>query len=95
MGYSLVGSLKGNVDASFIIAEAKACLGLMVGDHNGVVVLSARKNVRGVHCTLHVEIHAILFGLEVIHNYGLIVPLFESDCRLAIMEVNKGVNSYS
>ncbi|XVF43908.1 hypothetical protein PTKIN_Ptkin02bG0079200 [Pterospermum kingtungense] len=59
------------------------------------VILAARKIFTGITGPLHAEIHAVLFGLEIVQQQGLRVQLVESDSLLVVLEINKGVQSRS
>ncbi|XVF70495.1 hypothetical protein PTKIN_Ptkin11bG0166200 [Pterospermum kingtungense] len=90
-----IGFSKLNVDAAFKVSSEKAVCGMVIRDYQGVVLLYASKDFSGFHSSLHAELMAICFGLELAHNEGFLVQLVESDSLLAVNEVKKGSSSNS
>ncbi|XVF82507.1 hypothetical protein PTKIN_Ptkin16aG0054600 [Pterospermum kingtungense] len=86
---------KVNMDASFLPLTRDATIGCVVRDHVGVVLGSAAAKIQQVLSPLQAELKALLYGLQMASalNYRRIV--LETDCLLAVKEVQKGANSSS
>lgn len=56
------GTLKLNVDASFLQGDLRVTCGVLFRDHAGQVVLSASQGFTGFMMPLHVELKVVLMG---------------------------------
>ncbi|XVF86490.1 hypothetical protein PTKIN_Ptkin18bG0044900 [Pterospermum kingtungense] len=91
----MIGFNKLNVDVGFEGLTGRAMYGMVVKDWKGCVLLSASKNVHGIHTPLQAKMMAILFGLQLVHREGLLVHNVESDSLVAISELKKGSSTSS
>ncbi|XVE74296.1 hypothetical protein DITRI_Ditri12bG0005400 [Diplodiscus trichospermus] len=57
--------VKLNVDASYEVGTDVAQIGVVLGNHDGLVLLSAVTMISGIVSVLQAELQAILFGGEV------------------------------
>lgn len=89
------GWYKLNVDAIFNSEELKACCAMVMRDRYGQVVVSSKMTFWGMSCSLHAELRAILFGLNIVKHQGLRVQYLESDSLLAVQQIEKGHDSFS
>ena len=72
------GILKCNVDGAW--QDGKAGIGLIVRDSKGKIILSGIFPVIMASCPLHVEILAVLKGIEVATEFNLTRIWLETDC---------------
>ncbi|OMO50310.1 hypothetical protein CCACVL1_30518 [Corchorus capsularis] len=76
------------VDASFCSSTLEAGLGVVVRSSEGEVLVSAAKHIGFVSNSLYAEVHAILFGIEIALEYDIQDCIIESDCLIAVTEIN-------
>lgn len=60
---------------------------MVIQGHEGEVILSARTSNKNTYSLLHVELKAILFGLQIAYRENLGVQHAESDSKAAITEI--------
>ncbi|XVF19448.1 hypothetical protein REPUB_Repub11eG0112000 [Reevesia pubescens] len=82
------GGLKINVDASFSGVVAEAGVGLVARDSTGTVVFSAYTRFNSVRSSLMAEVLAIWWALEIAREQHFNRIVVESDCLLAVNEIN-------
>ncbi|OMO90520.1 reverse transcriptase [Corchorus capsularis] len=84
----VAGQIKINVDASFVVSRYEAGLGVVCRDAEGRVLLCAKSRINFVPDSMYAEMYAIRFGVLLARYYGYLNCCVESDCLLAIREIN-------
>ncbi|XVE74298.1 hypothetical protein DITRI_Ditri12bG0005600 [Diplodiscus trichospermus] len=82
--------VKLNVDASYEVGTDVAKIGVVLGNHDGLVLLSAVTMISGIVSVLHTELQAILFGGEVVLEGDYPSILIESDSLQAVTNSKRG-----
>lgn len=80
------GLLKLKCDASYLRAEQKVRCEVVLQDHAGPIVFTARESFTYV---------AILFGLQTVRQKDRLVQIMETDSLLAVREIKNGKSSNS
>ncbi|XVF37874.1 hypothetical protein REPUB_Repub20aG0048600 [Reevesia pubescens] len=81
--------LKINVDASFHQQQLLAKLGVVVRDSGGRIIFSATQTKLNITSALLGELHAMLLGLDLAHQWNFSDVILESDCLFAVSEIQK------
>ncbi|XWS29658.1 hypothetical protein CRYUN_Cryun24cG0048600 [Craigia yunnanensis] len=79
-----------NVDAAFSSASKEASSGMVVRNYLGQVHHCAIKRIGNVKNALHVELEAILFGLEECRHNSFNSVIIKSDSLVVIKEIKLG-----
>ncbi|XVE74303.1 hypothetical protein DITRI_Ditri12bG0006100 [Diplodiscus trichospermus] len=82
--------VKLNVDASYEVGTDVAKIGVVLGNHDGLVLLSAVTMISGIVSVLQAELQAILFGGEVVLEGDYPSILIESDSLQAVTNSKRG-----
>ncbi|XWS29611.1 hypothetical protein CRYUN_Cryun24cG0044000 [Craigia yunnanensis] len=80
--------LKLNANASFDQTTRIAGLGVVIRDEQRSVVLSASAKMSSISNSLYAEVLAILFGIKLMLERGLLFVIVESDSLVTINLVN-------
>jgi hypothetical protein len=64
-----LGSIKVNVDASFISSDMQASVGVVARDENWEILFSAPRTLPGCNSAEEAELHAISDGLSLAANW--------------------------
>ena len=83
------GIIKINVDASYNYNSRTSTIGAVARDSDSVVIFSAVSAIEDVEVPLQAEIYAILQGLQVARELNYTNIQIESDCLVAVKEINK------
>ena len=89
------GIIKINVDASYNYNSRTSTIGAVARDSDSVVIFSAVSAIEDVEVPLQAEIYAILQGLQVARELNYTDIQIESDCLVAVKEINKKESSSS
>ena len=89
------GFYKLNMDGSYTATSSTASLGAVVRDADEQVCLTAVTRSEEVVSSFQAEIKAILFGLQLINEQHVKDLLVESDCLMAIKEIESKEESLS
>lgn len=83
-------NLKLNTYAAFDVQTGLATIGVVVCDCIGNVRLSAVQRLNWIASALQAEVLAIRFGLDTACHHSFQNIVLESDCLVAIKEIDKG-----
>jgi ribonuclease HI len=83
------GSIKVNVDASFISSDGQASVGIVARNEKGEILFSAARTLLDCNSAEEAELHAISDGLSLATSWLQGVVICETDCSEAATAINK------
>ena len=89
------GIIKINVDASFTSSTRTTTVGAVARDSDSAVMFSAVSTIDDIKVSLQSELYPILQGLQVARELNYNDVQIESDCLVAVKEINKNESSDS
>ncbi|XVF20976.1 hypothetical protein REPUB_Repub12eG0050600 [Reevesia pubescens] len=84
-----VGTIKINTDVAFYKHNLEAKLGVIARDYVGNIIFSASMTKTHTTSAFLGELHALLLGLDLSKEWGFNHIILESDCLMAVIEVER------